>query len=355
MPSSKAVNDKTLPSVQELAKEPLIAIPRHYVQAHQEPTALSDSFSLPIVDMKNLIIGEAKDLELENLHSICKTLGIFQVVNHGVSSLLVEKLKHDIEEFYKLPVEEKFKVKPGDVEGYGSTMIQSEHQKANWGDRFYMITNPLHRRKPHLLPELPISLRDTIESYLSELQKLAMTIFGLMAVALKIDKREIEEMFEDGMQAVRMNYYPPCPQSELVTGFNPHSDATGITILLEINGVEGFQIKKDGVWFPIKFLPDAFVVNVGDVFEIFSNGIYNSIEHRAVVNAVKERISIAMFFNPKFEAKVGPANNLINPHNPPLFRTVTMENYFKDFFSRKLDGKSYLEHMKLQNSEIYTN
>ncbi|CAK9184574.1 unnamed protein product [Ilex paraguariensis] len=225
MPSSEAVNDKTLPSVQELAKEPLIAIPRHYVQAHQEPTALSDSFSLPIVDMKNLIIGEAKDLELENLHSICKTLGIFQVVNHGVSSLLVEKLKHDIEEFYKLPVEEKFKVKPGDVEG------------------------------------------DTIESYLSELQKLAMTIFGLMAVALKIDKREIEEMFEDGMQAVRMNYYPPCPQSELVTGFNPHSDATGITILLEINGVEGFQIKKDGVWFPIKFLPDAFVVNVGDVFE----------------------------------------------------------------------------------------
>ena len=85
-----------------------------------------------------------------------------------------------------------------------------------------------------------------------------MTLFGLMADALKIDKGEIEEMFMDGMQSVRMNYYPPCPQPEQVMGFTPHSDVTGITILLEINGVAGFQIKKDGFWFPVNFLPDAF-------------------------------------------------------------------------------------------------
>ncbi|CAK9153071.1 unnamed protein product [Ilex paraguariensis] len=244
--SQTVVNDKSLPSVQELAKEPMFAIPQRYVQVHQEPTVHSDAFSLPIVDMKNLSIGGAKDLELENLHSICKTLGIFQVVNHGVRSLRVEKLKHEIEEFYKLPVKEKYKVKPGDVEGYGHTMIRSEDEKAHWGDRLYMITNPIHRRKPHLLPELPVSLRDTLEFYFSELQKNAMTLFGLMVDALKIDNGEIKEMFMDGMQSVRMNYYPPCPQPEQVMGFTPHSDVTGITILLEINGVAGFQVKKDG-------------------------------------------------------------------------------------------------------------
>ncbi|CAK9136624.1 unnamed protein product [Ilex paraguariensis] len=294
--SQTVVNDKSLLSVQELAKEPMFAIPQRYVQVHQEPTVHSDAFSLPIVDMKNLSIGGAKDLELENLHSICKTLGIFQyfdfmaeqglrhklasfelesflfldttairgrgvrtedlhvtseathqlVVNHGVSSLRVEKLKHEIEEFYKLPVKEKYKVKPGDVEGYGHTMIRSEDEKAHWGVRLYMITNPIHRRKPHLLPELPVSLRDTLEFYFSELQKNAMTLLGLMVDALKIDNGEIKEMFMDGMQSVRMNYYPPCPQPEQVMGFTPHSDVTGITILLEINGVAGFQVKKDG-------------------------------------------------------------------------------------------------------------
>lgn len=85
--------------------------------------------------------------------------------------------------------------------------------------------------------------------------------------------------------------------------------------------------------------------------QIMSNGVYNSTEHRAMVNAVAERISLAMFFNTKFSAEIGPLVSLINPHNPPLFRRVGMEKYFRDFFSRKLEGKAYLEHMKIKNGE----
>ena len=83
-----------------------------------------------------------------------------QLVNHGVSSSVLGNLKHEIVEFYKLPLEQKMKYKtPGDVEGYGPSIIRSEDQKLDWGDRFYMITNPIHNRKPHLLPQLPPSLR----------------------------------------------------------------------------------------------------------------------------------------------------------------------------------------------------
>ncbi|KAE9461976.1 hypothetical protein C3L33_06116, partial [Rhododendron williamsianum] len=95
-----------------------------------------------------------------------------------------------------------------------------------------------------------------------------MTLLGLIAKALKIEEREIEEMFDDGMQAVRLTYYPPCPQPKKVMGLTAHSDATGITILLQVNGVQGFQVKRDGIWIPVNVLPDAFVVNVGDVLEI---------------------------------------------------------------------------------------
>ncbi|KAA8519578.1 hypothetical protein F0562_013798 [Nyssa sinensis] len=322
-------------TVQELAKEPMLGIPQRYVQGDQQPPILSFATSMPtipIIDMNHLIMGEAKDHELEKLHSACKEWGIFDV------SSLVKKVKYEIEEFYKLPLEERmrYKIRPGDVEGYGQTILHSEDQKVDWADRFYMITNPINRRKPHLLPELPSSLRDTLESYFSELQKLAMTLLELIAKALKIEKKEVEEMFEDGMQSVRMTYYPPCPQPELVVGLTPHSDASGITILLQVNGVEGLQLKKDGVWIPVNFLPDSFVVNVGDILEILSNGLYKSIEHRAMVNSVKERISLAMFFNPKFQVEVGPAASIINPQNPPIFKRVGMEKYFKDFFSLEI-------------------
>jgi isopenicillin N synthase-like dioxygenase len=84
------------------------------------------------------------------------------------------------------------------------------------------------------------------------------------------------------------------------------------------------------------------------LLQILSNGLYNSVEHRVAVNTMKERISVALFFNPKFEAEVGPATSLINPNNPPLFRRVGMEKYVKDFFSRRLNGKTFLEHLRIK-------
>ncbi|KAK9268103.1 hypothetical protein L1049_010542 [Liquidambar formosana] len=357
MALSQLVGTGSILSLQELAKEPIVAIPQSYICVDQEPPVLSGTTCLPtvpIIDMEHLV---TTDNELEKLHSACKELGLFQLVNHGVSNSLVEKLKHEIEEFFKLPLEEKMKYKrrPGQVEGYGQTLLVSEDQKLDWSDKFYMMTNPISIRKPHLLPQLPPSLRDTLETYCSELQKLAMTLMRLMGKALRMDERAMEEMFEDGMQAVRMSYYPPCPQPELVVGLTPHSDATGITILLQVNEVEGFQIKKDGLWIPVSFHPNAFVVNVGDIMEIFSNGTYASIEHRAAVNSMKERMSIAMFFNSKLDAEIGPATSLITPQNPPIFKRVQMKKYVEDFFSRKLDGKAYLEEMRIKNGEANSN
>ncbi|GFP91246.1 protein srg1 [Phtheirospermum japonicum] len=340
-------------SVQEMVKKPIHEIPTRYLVDHEPLIFCSNDENLfapiPILDMKALLAQDTNKIsQLEKFHSACKDWGIFQLVNHGVDSSLVEKVKYEIEEFYKLPLEERlrYKIRGGDVEGYGQTIIVSEDQKVDWADRFYIITNPIHRRKSHLLPNLPSSLRETLEAYFSELQKLSRAIFGLIAQTLKIDIKEAEEVFENGMQSVRMTYYPPCPRPDKVHGLTPHSDASGITILLQVNGVEGFQVKKDGVWMPVKFLKDAFVVNLGDIVEILSNGLYKSIEHRATVNSEKERISIAMFFNPKFEAEIGPSHSILIKQ-PPLFRRVVMEQFFKDFFSRKLDGKSFLDRMKV--------
>ena len=65
-----------------------------------------------------------------------------------------------------------------------------------------------------------------------------------------------------------MNYYPPCPQPESVIGLSPHSDAVGLTILLQINEMEGLQIRKEGLWIPVKPLPNAFIINIGDIVEV---------------------------------------------------------------------------------------
>ncbi len=75
--------DLAAPSVIEHTKEPMIAVPQKYIRPYQEPPAFSDgnpfSSTVPTIDMKQLVLEEDIDLELEKLHSTCKEWGLFQV------------------------------------------------------------------------------------------------------------------------------------------------------------------------------------------------------------------------------------------------------------------------------------
>ncbi|KAJ4703768.1 2-oxoglutarate (2OG) and Fe(II)-dependent oxygenase superfamily protein [Melia azedarach] len=345
-----------VPSVQELAKKPLITVPPRYIRPRQDPPFITDANSstqVPVIDMIKLLSGEVMESELEKFHHACKDWGFFQLINHGVSSLLVEKVKKQIQDFFNLPVEEKkkYSMQPGDIEGFGQAFVVSEEQKLDWADIFYMVTLPIHLRKPHLFPKLPLPLRDTLEAYSAEMRNLALKILNQMAKALRMDPSDMKELFEEGMLGMRMNYYPPCPQPELVIGLNPHSDAGGLTILLQLNEIEGLQIKKDGKWIPVKPLPDSFIINIGDMLEIVTNGIYRSIEHRVTVNTSGERLSMATFCSLKLEGEVSPAPSLITPETPALFRRIGVADFLRGYLSRELSGKSYVDEMRIQNED----
>ncbi|KAJ8639009.1 hypothetical protein MRB53_015703 [Persea americana] len=128
-----------VPSVQELAKEHMINVP----PVMEAPSLLP---SIPIIDMERLVLQESSAAELERLHSACKKWGFFQLVNHGVSSSLVEGMKSEMQDFFKLPLEEKkrFWQNTEDVEGFGQAFVVSEEQKLHWGDMFFLTTLPSH-------------------------------------------------------------------------------------------------------------------------------------------------------------------------------------------------------------------
>ncbi|XP_048132572.1 protein SRG1-like [Rhodamnia argentea] len=342
--------------VQELAKEAITEVPSRYIRADQDHPLMHDDhgsllLQVPVIDMSKLSSGDLDlmESELENLHVACRDWGFFQLINHGVSCSLVEEVKLGIQELFKLPMEEKRKFwqEEGDLEGFGQAFVVSEEQKLDWADLFFMVSLPRHLRKPRLFPMLPSPFRDVLDEYTSELRDLATKILLLMAKALKMDAKDMVEQFDEGRQAIRMNYYPPCPRPELVIGLTPHSDSTGLTILLQVNEKEGLQVRKEGKWVSVKPLPNAFIVNIGDILEIVTNGTYRSIEHRAIVNSMKERLSIATFHSPKLEGEFGPAPSLITLDKPALFRRIGMADYLRGLFSRELQGKSYLDAMRI--------
>ncbi|XP_074272404.1 protein SRG1-like [Silene latifolia] len=349
-----------VPSVVELAKErKLVTVPDRYVRNDldgpiSEQNKLNDhkndGLHVPIIDMECLIIGD--DVELRKLHSACQEWGFFQLINHGVNGSLVEKVKSEIQEFFNLPIEEKKKYwqRADEIEGYGQAFVVSEEQKLDWADMFFLTTFPKHERKSHLFSVLPPSFRNALEDYSTETRKLTNIILECMEKALGIDS--LRKTFGEGQQTMRMNYYPACPQPHKVIGLTPHSDAVGLTILLQINHMNGLQIVKNGKWHPVKPLDNAFVVNVGDILEILSNGVYKSIMHRAVVNSSEARQSIATFYTPSITQEIGPIPELITPETPAQFRRITMIDYWKGLFSRTLDGKAYLDAMRIDDTDV---
>ncbi|CAH2067823.1 unnamed protein product, partial [Thlaspi arvense] len=339
-----------VPSVLEIVKEKnFTTVPPRYLRSDQDTTGILDDSSLsseiPVIDMKRLCSVSAMDSELEKLDFACQNWGFFQLVNHGIDSSFLNKLETEVQDFFNLPMEDKKKLwqRSGEFEGFGQVNIVSEDQKLDWGDMFILTTAPIQSRKSHLFSKLPPSFRETVETYSSEVKSIAKILLAKMATVLEIKREEMEDLFKDVWQSIKINYYPPCPQPDQVMGLTPHSDAAGLTILLQVNQVEGLQIKKDDKWVVVKPIQNALVVNVGEILEIITNGRYRSIEHRAVVNAEKERLSVAMFHSPGKETVIGPARSLVERQKQCLFKSLSTQDYFDAFFAQKLNGKSHLD------------
>ncbi|KAH7687634.1 (S)-norcoclaurine synthase protein [Dioscorea alata] len=352
--SATLIQSLPVDSVQALASSLTTSdhIPTRYIrpEAESEPVIISGDAEddIPVIDFHKLLDHELSEAESSKLHFACQNWGFFQLINHGVSEEVIQKMMFVIEEFFKLPLDEKMLVKqrPGQLDGYGQLFVISEEQKLDWADILVYQTWPLHLRKIGLWPTNPSTFRDALDEYSMDVKRLANCLLGFMAKNLGLDPPEITANLENGAQSVRINCYPPCPEDNKVLGLSPHSDASIVTLVLQVNDVPGLQIKRNEKWLPVKPIPGAFVANIGDALEIFSNGKYKSIEHRAVTNTKKERFSIAVFHGPERNGTVGPHPELVLK-GEPLYKSMDYESYIKLYLTSKLDGKSFLGRLKL--------
>lgn len=108
-----------------------------------------------------------------------------------------------------------------------------------------------------------------MEEYSEEVRGFSRRLSRLLSENLNLPPELMEEAYGSfPSQVVRLNYYPPCPQPELVMGLSSHSDPGAITILLQVSDVCGLQVRKDGDWVSVHPEPNALIVNIGDQMEV---------------------------------------------------------------------------------------
>lgn len=285
---------------------------------------------VPIIDINLLLLSSSSEVddELEKMKSALSSWGSFQAINHGISSSFLDKVREVAKTFFALPAEEKriYSRELNSREGYGNDIIVSDKQVLDWCDRLILGVLPEDQRNLHLWPENPNDFREVLHEYTLKVKSLTEILLKAMAKSLNLEENSFSSQFGDqSMMQGRFNYYPRCSRPDLVFGVKPHSDRSGITVLLQDKEVEGLQLLKDDQWFRVPIIPDALLINLGDQMQIMTNGIFKSPMHRVAVSSNGSRISVAMFNEPEVENEIGPVDDLVDEERPKLYRNV--KNY----------------------------
>ncbi|KAH7844906.1 hypothetical protein Vadar_032893 [Vaccinium darrowii] len=310
------------------------------------------SAAIPVIDLSGLDGPvERRMMTAEAIASACAEWGFFRVINHGINASIMEEMLKVVDGFFNLTLEEKMKYASEDVMNpvrYGTSLNTSKPHALHWRDYLRHFGHPIHTSF-HLWPQNPSNYRDVAKEYLEEIWKLALKISGGISKGLGLDWDYIEKSLGEGCQIMASNYYPPCPEPHKTLGLAAHSDHGGITILMQ-NEVDGLQVKHQEKWVAVQHLPGSLVVNIGDYIEILSNGKYKSVEHRAVVNETRTRISVAVGHGPEMTATVAPASPLVDEKSRIKYRPITYKDYMRAQQSSATRGKSPLQAIMTNNT-----
>uniref|UniRef100_A0A803QDA1 Fe2OG dioxygenase domain-containing protein n=1 Tax=Cannabis sativa TaxID=3483 RepID=A0A803QDA1_CANSA len=331
-----------------------------FIQApeHRPKPTILEAQGIPLIDLST---GPIDDLAKE-IGDACRKWGFFQVINHGVSPESRRKIESAAREFFARPQEEKMRVKRDEVRVLG--YYDTEHTKnvRDWKEVFdFVVEDPTfvpatidpddqkvttwHNQWPDQNPHV---LREACEEYGREVEKLSIKLMELIAISLGLEANRFNDFFKDQTSFIRLNHYPPCPNPHLALGVGRHKDAGALTILAQ-DDVGGLEVKRksDGEWIRVKPTPHAFIINVGDIIQVWSNERYESVEHRVMVNSERERFSIPFFLNPAHYTMVKPLEEMTDDQNPPKYKAY---NWGKFFTTRK--GSNFRK-LDVENIQIY--
>ncbi|CAI0407097.1 unnamed protein product [Linum tenue] len=286
-----------------------------------------DECELPLIDLRPLILAGGSAEEREK----CKTemaraseeWGFFQVVNHGVSPEILDRMRREQVKAFKQPFdrkkEEDDKFSAGTYR-WGTPTATCLNQLA-WSEAFHIPMTDL--LEVENLTSI-VSCSSAIEQFATTVADLAQKLAGILAEKYLGRK---STFFQDNCAPstcyLRMNRYPPCPMppAAAVFGLMPHTDSDFLTILYQDDQVGGLQLVKDGKCFAVKPNPQALIVNIGDLFQAWSNGVYKSVEHRVVTNPHVERFSTAYFFCPSYDTEIE------SRCEPSIYRKFSFKEY----------------------------
>jgi len=275
--------------------------------------------SLPTLDISRFDAGpEEKRAFVEELRRVSREVGFFYISGHGVNPGLVSATVDLARRFFALPEEDKLAIE----------MINSPHFRGyNRAGREYTRGKPDWREQVDVGPELPAlpadpskpwrrlqgpnqwpaalpELKATLLSYQEAVTALGIRVLKAFAAALEQPEDVFAPIYSPWPnQLTKIIRYPGRAAGEPDQGVGAHKDGGFVTILLQ-DTVAGLQVQGEDGWIDATPKPGTFVVNIGEILEIASNGYLKANVHRVVSPPEGgDRLSVAFFLGAHFDAQ----------------------------------------------------
>lgn len=294
---------------------------------------MTEFTNIPVLDLAPLVAGQDTGPLARSFAEAYGEIGFAYVVNHGIDPALRARVFDASRRFHALPEEVKSQISlDKNHRGYiainTSTDVNSdlaEVTKPNQSASFMMMREDatadpqVYLSGPNQWPELD-GFREACEAYAQAATGLGRQLMGLALEALGLEDRSFLKAFDTPTIWLRLLHYPPQPPQapEDLYGSAPHKDFGCLTLLAQ-DDTGGLQVQTPaGQWVDAPPMPDAYVVNVGDMLHQLSNGRLRSTPHRVINASGRERYSVPFFFDPHVSADIAPLPGTGAPQFEPV-------------------------------------
>jgi isopenicillin N synthase-like dioxygenase len=274
------------------------------------------SETLPTISLSEL--SKKNPEEIEKLYQVCSNEGFLYLADHGVPLSLINEAIEASRHFFQLPEEIKRQygqanqtVFPKTSRGYSPLGGETLYGKAGPDPKelFDLAIEKPPSDEPFtgqtLMPDNTVA--PNFASSLFALQheimsKVSPELLKGFALALKLEENWFEQYFNDPVLIQRVIYYP-----ENGGKAGKHTDNGIFTVLIqEPLPSPSLRVFTKDSWIDAPCPEGVFVINLGDMLQLWTNGEFVSTAHEVMHNLPVTRVSLPFFVYPNLDTIIEP-------------------------------------------------
>lgn len=310
--------------------------------------------NLPILDYAQFGAGgDAREQFLKDLRFAAHEIGFFYLKNHGISQELIAEAQALSKAFFALPLAQKKAIHMSNsphFRGYTNVHDEITREKPDSREQFDYMPEyeaiPLDQipsdqpwlrlQGPNQWPvEIP-RLRPVLQQLQEAQTELAKSMLSAFALALGQKEDAFAHTYAHKPSVLSKAIHYPGVDGE--QGVGPHKDSGYITFVQQ-EETAGLEVLKDDEWILAEPIKGTFVVNLGELLEIASQGYLKATTHRVAPSPQGfDRFSLAYFLTSQLDATVpllalpeslqGQGFNITQDPKNPLFTQIG-KNFLK--------------------------